>query len=268
MEHDDLDPHTALLRPEAPAGNMREADIKAALAAHEMSVTNRRALNREIRRASKTPEFIGQCGLHGETLFDSKTGACLSCLCAAPADVPVRLAYKAAGAALYPAVCSYHGETLFVVQNLRCRECFAESVGDPARVSARREGRAHYDSICDIHDLGPHSVATGKCVACSPREPARAAARAAGAPTYLAVCEACGESPHYVTNGKCSGCFTTAGMERRGRTTNPARIEARARGLTSYQDVCDIHGSTAHHTIRGKCLSCFNSLGQPRKERP
>ncbi len=223
MEHDNLDPietEPKILqrRPPPPFGVYAENPH-----------TARRAFNSEQRKKSKSPEFVGRCGAHGETLFDTRTGACLVCLSLAAPDIPPRLAYMSAGATLFPIECAEHGPGSYASVRTRvCVLCQSErQSSSPARARARRNNETTY------HD----------------------------------ECERCGTHEHYVSNGKCSACFTTMGVARVGQRSNPERIAARAAGLTKYQDDCDIHGRTDHHTIRGKCLQCFNSLGQPRKRK-
>lgn len=225
MEHDHLSPH------EPPQIEPTPRPVSPGAVKYRDDRLIRERRNKAARAAALAPEFIGICGKHGETLFETETGACLSCLSdLSGAGLPPLVVYRTAGATQYPAPCEAHGgAALHLIQNGLCVECFAEQRGDPVRVRARREGRKTYDAHCD----------------------------------------ACGETTeHYVSRGLCSTCFTTAGaprVEGGGPSGNPARIAARAAGLTTYQDSCPTHGEHAHHTARGKCLGCFTTLGHPRK---
>lgn len=224
MEHDCFSPHetpqTEPKRRIPPPGTVNYRDDR----------LFRERKNKSARGAATGPEFIGICGKHGETLFETETGACLSCLFGlSGSGLPPLVVYRAAGATQYPAPCETHGPAaLHLTQNGLCVDCFAEQRGDPVRVRARREGRKTYDAHCD----------------------------------------ACGETTeHHVSSGTCAVCTNSVGAPRKAeaRSSNRARIAARAAGLTTYQDSCPTHGEHAHHTARGKCLGCFTTLGQPRK---
>lgn len=227
MEHDEFCPHET---PPAPLVR-RPPPLVGVYAQNPHEARERK--NRTARSVAAGAEFIGECGKHGETLYDTETGACLSCVASLLGEgLPVLVAYRAAGATQYPKGCPEHGPgAMHLVRTARCVACFAEDRGDPARVRARKAGLATFDA---------------HCAACGP-----------------AV-------PHHVSSGTCAACTNTVGKPRTApaQQIDPARVAARAAGLTTYQSTCDIHGATAFHTTRGKCLRCFNTLGQPRKRDP
>jgi hypothetical protein len=198
--------------------------------------------------------------------------------------LPVLVAYRAAGATLYPKACPEHGPAaMHVVQTGRCADCFAEERGDPGRVRARRAGLPSYPAHCDrCAAVTEFSVSRGLCLSCftvsgrvrknDPHASARETARREYRRTFDAHCDRCASTtPHSVGRGLCTVCYTVAGVPRNPGGQgggDPARVAARAAGLTTYQSTCSIHGATAFHTTRGKCLRCFNTLGQPRKRDP
>jgi len=128
-----------------------------------------------------SPEFIANCAAHGSNLFDTATGACLSCL-AEPSTLPDRLRYMNGYAVSYPARCEVHGTSLHDIANNRCLECYT------------RSGKARQGA-------GPNT--------------ARLAARSTGATSYMATCAIHGEHPHHTIRGKCLGCFNSLGYPRK-----------------------------------------------------
>ncbi len=200
-----------------------------------MSVLRDQELSRSDGRKAalgKSTEYLAICYQHGETLFDTPTGACLSCLAKHEKQLPL-VAYRAAYAVLYPHTCERHGPTLHHVGNFKCAECFT-ATGQP-----RTRSTANTD-------------------------PARMGAKERREGTYRGQCATHGATEHNTARGQCLECFTTLGKPRQPVLGDPRRVEARRTGASRYMATCEVHGEVPHHTVRGRCLTCFNTLGYPR----
>lgn len=185
-------------------------------------------INDVARKLAPFSEFTGYCPAHGSTLFDTATGACLSCLAKFSAvDLPVRLQYEQSGARFYPGECETHGPGLFSIPSARCPSCRKKTLADPFRKEARRAGRETYEAYCERHGAF---------------------------------------EPHWTATGYCATCYTVSGRDRLHRAPgNPKRAEARRAGLTKYLDECAIHGAFEFSVDTGRCLGCHTTTGKRRK---
>lgn len=139
-----------------------------------------RLADRKAALKAGNSEFTAICAIHGSTLFDAPTGACLSCV-AEKSELPVRLAYGSSYAVAFPMPCERHGDdALAHYPSNRCTQCY-DARGRP---------------------LAERS--------------ARAVARSAGEKLFRSTCPTHGETDHYVSHGRCADCYTSAGAVRVG----------------------------------------------------
>lgn len=240
-----------------------------------------RAMVRAQNRGDDT--FLGICDRHGDSIFDSATGACLQCLhifC----NLPPALASKNAGGIYFFANCeTCGGPHKHHVGNRRCATCF-DSSGRSRRhspVSSRAAARAlglrfYAESCARCGETTDHWVSNGKCSVCftamglervrpgRERPNARAAARRMGLERYMDHCPTHGPTWFGVRYGACLTCCTVDGTPRKA-PNETSRTVARRAGETFYKGNCPTHGETPHYTTRGLCSTCYNSAGQKRR---
>lgn len=189
----------------------------------------RKRIERERARDARRSEFIAKCARHGgASLFDTSTGACLSCL-ADHADLPVQVMYRAAGGTSYVDHCEVHGAAVARFGESGCALCVRPEIAP--RIMAQRAGAVRYDDTCETCGPALFSVRSGRCLTCNTRE---------GVPR------------------------DRTGKVGRPREAGNVRAEARRAGEKQYLANCEQHGQTPHSVAHGKCLTCFNAMGQRR----
>jgi hypothetical protein len=151
----------------------------------EREISRHNARKMALSGVNYSPEFTEECARHGITLFDTETGACLSCLSDAlpRTGLPERVRYLSAYAVLYPATCPTHGQAMHYMKSNRCSKCY----------TARGNPRSNES-----------------------RNTARLAARASGATTYMGTCGTHGTVAHHTIRGKCLTCYNSLGYPRKG----------------------------------------------------
>jgi hypothetical protein len=140
-------------------------------------------MERDLAIYERRDKFIWDCGFHGQTSHDTKTGVCELCFIA-NAHLEPKARALITGAIIYTDVCHIHGPGDFHGKGKRCARCYSST--------GRKRG-------------GPGAPLS---------DGARAVARRAGEKTYLAACEIHGETAHSVTMAKCLTCFSTSGARR------------------------------------------------------
>lgn len=165
--------------------------------------------------------FSHVCPKHGQTIFCSLTGVCLTCYGEMKLHkVAERVIIRTLGGDRFMADCVEHGESPHRLKGESCVRCGGSS---SPRALAVRAGNPVYVETCAKCGPADHSVRTGKCLICftsaglvrrlKPTNP-RAVARKKGLKTYPDTCHIHGPSERYVSHGGCVKCFTSAGAKR------------------------------------------------------
>lgn len=188
-----------------------------------------RRISRQRATDSGHSEFIAKCAHHGrESIFDTATGACLSCL-ADNAGLPLQARYQAAAGSCYADRCEEHGGYTARFGEVGCSLCKRPETAP--RILAQRAGALRYDDICATCGPSLFSTRSGRCVTC------------------------------FTVAGQSRTATPPAGRPQ--QVDNPRAVARRA-GDKSYLATCATHGETPHSVAHAKCLRCFNAMGHPR----